>query len=253
MTLYAVWELATVSVTGVTLNKSSATLTEGDTLTLTATVAPTNATNKNVTWKSSDTTVATVSNGVVTAKKAGTATITVATADGNKTATCTVTVKAKTISVTGVTLNKTSATLTEGDTLTLTATVAPTNATNKNVTWKSSDTTVATVSNGVVTAKKAGTATITVMTADGSKTATCTVTVKAAFDPDALTFTVGSAKAIAGKTVTVDIVISNNPGIAGFSFKVGYYSSVMSLIGYDCPGWAANSSGFDEDPANNPV
>ena len=253
VTLYAVWELATVSVTGVTLNKSSATLTEGDTLTLTATVAPTNATNKNVTWKSSDTTVATVSNGVVTAKKAGTATITVATADGNKTATCTVTVKAKTISVTGVTLNKTSATLTEGDTLTLTATVAPTNATNKNVTWKSSDTTVATVSNGVVTAKKAGTATITVMTADGSKTATCTVTVKAAFDPDALTFTVGSAKAIAGKTVTVDIVISNNPGIAGFSFKVGYDSSVMTLIGYDCPGWTANSSGFDEDPTNNPV
>ncbi|MBO5280221.1 MAG: leucine-rich repeat protein [Clostridia bacterium] len=157
------------------------------------------------------------------------------------------------IPVTGVTLNKSSATLTEGDTLTLTATVAPTNATNKNVTWKSSDTTVATVSNGVVTAKKAGTATITVMTADGSKTATCTVTVKAAFDPNALTFTVGSAKAIAGKTATVDIVISNNPGIAGFSFKVGYDSSVMTLIGYDCPGWAANSSGFDEDPANNPV
>ncbi|MBO5280596.1 MAG: InlB B-repeat-containing protein [Clostridia bacterium] len=93
VTLYAVWELATVSVTGVTLNKSSATLTEGDTLTLTATVAPTNATNKNVTWKSSDTTVATVSNGVVTAKKAGTATITVTTADGSKTETCAVTVR----------------------------------------------------------------------------------------------------------------------------------------------------------------
>lgn len=157
------------------------------------------------------------------------------------------------IAVENVTLNKTSATLTEGDTLTLTATVAPTNATNKNMTWKSSDTTVATVSNGVVTAKKAGTATITVTTADGSKTATCTVTVKAAFDPNALTFTVESAKAIAGKTVTVGIVISNNPGIAGFSFKVGYDSSVMTLIGYDCPGWVANSSGFDEDPTNNPV
>lgn len=157
------------------------------------------------------------------------------------------------ISVERVTLNKTSATLTVGDTLTLTATITPTNATNKNVTWKSSDTTVATVSNGVVTAKKAGTATITVTTADGSKTATCTVTVKSTFDPNTLTFTVESAKATAGKTISVDIVISNNPGIAGFSFKVGYDSSAMSLVGYECPGWEASSSSFDEDPTKNPV
>ena len=81
--------------------------------------------------------------------------------------------------VESVSLDKTSITLTEGDSETLTATVSPSNATNKNVSWKSSDESVATVSNGKVTALKAGTATITVTTDDGSKTATCQVTVEA--------------------------------------------------------------------------
>ena len=165
------------SVVNVTLDKTSVTLTEGDVTTLTATVSPSNATNKNVIWSSSDNTVATVSNGKVTAVKAGTATITVKTEDGNKTATCTVTVNARTYPVESVTLDKTSVTLTEGDVTTLTATVTPSNATNKNVIWSSSDNTVATVSDGKVTAVKAGTATITVKTKDGNKSATCTVTV----------------------------------------------------------------------------
>ena len=163
-------------VTSVSLNKSTATLTEGETLTLTATVNPSNATNKNVSWKSSNTSVATVSNGKVTAVKAGSATITVTTEDGDKTATCEVTVKAI-VNVTSVSLNKTTASLTEGESLTLTASINPYNATNKNVTWKSSNTSVATVSNGKVTAVKAGSATITVTTKDGNKTATCSVTV----------------------------------------------------------------------------
>ena len=167
-----------IAVTGVSLDKTSIELTEGDELTLTATVNPDNATNKNVTWSSSDNTIASVSSGKVTALKAGKATITVQTADGGKTATCEVTVNAKVYPVTGVTLDKTSATLTEGDELTLTATVNPDNATNKNITWSSSDNTVASVSNGKVTALKAGKATITVQTADGGKTATCEVTVK---------------------------------------------------------------------------
>lgn len=85
-----------VAVTGVTLNKSSLTLTEGESETLVATVKPTNAANKKVTWTSSDETVAKVdANGKVTALKAGTATITVKTVDGNKTATATITVKEK--------------------------------------------------------------------------------------------------------------------------------------------------------------
>ena len=165
-------------VTGVTLDKTSATLTEGDEFVLTATVNPSNATNKTVTWSSSDKTVATVSDGKVTALKAGKATITVTTEDGGKTATCEVTVNAKVYPVTGVTLDKTSATLTEGDEFVLTATVNPSNATNKTVTWSSSDKTVAAVSDGKVAALKAGRATITVTTEDGGKTATCEVIVR---------------------------------------------------------------------------
>ena len=119
-----------------------------------------------------------VSNGKVTAVKAGTATITVRTEDGNKSASCAVTVAPKTYPVESVTLNKTAIELTEGEKITLTATVNPSNATNKNVSWSSSDAGVATVANGEVTAVKAGTATITVKTEDGNKTATGTVTVK---------------------------------------------------------------------------
>ncbi|WP_288517366.1 Ig-like domain-containing protein [uncultured Treponema sp.] len=85
-----------VSVTGVSLDKTSAELDVGDTLTLKATIEPANATNQNVSWSSSDENVATVANGTVTAKTAGTAVITVKTADGGKEATCTITVKEKT-------------------------------------------------------------------------------------------------------------------------------------------------------------
>ena len=166
-------------VTGVTLDKTSAELTEGDELVLAATVSPANASNKNVTWTSSDETVATVKDGKVTALKPGTVRIIVKTSDGGKTAECQVTVVAKVYPVTGVTLDKTSAELTEGDELVLAATVSPTNATNKNVTWTSSDETVATVKDGKVTALKPGTAKITVKTEDGGKTAECVVQVKA--------------------------------------------------------------------------
>ena len=169
-----------ISVTGVTLDKTSLTLTSGETETLTATVSPSDATDPSLTWSSNNLNVASVSStGVVTARKAGTAVITVTTNDGGKTATCTVTVKAPVIPVTGVTLDKTSLTLTEGETQALTATVSPSNASDKTVSWLSNNTTVATVSSdGVVTAKKAGTATITVTTVDGDKIATCSVTVK---------------------------------------------------------------------------
>lgn len=170
----------TVPVTGVNVNPTSKTLTVGDTQQLTATVTPSNATNKNMTWSSSNTNVATVSaSGLVTAKTAGTAAITVKTADGSKTATSTITVSAPAaVSVTGVSVSPASRTLTMGGTQQLTATVSPSNATNKNVTWSSSNTSVATVStSGLVTAKAGGAATITVKTADGSKTATSTITV----------------------------------------------------------------------------
>jgi hypothetical protein len=121
--------------------------------------------------------VATVSTGgVVTGVSVGTAIITVKTDDGGKTATCNVTVNP--ISVTGVSLNKTTTSLNVGATETLIPTITPSNATNQNVTWSSSPTSVATVSaSGVVTGVAAGSATITVTTAEGGKTATCSVSV----------------------------------------------------------------------------
>jgi len=147
----------------------------------------------------------------------------------NTSKTITITAPSTTVAVTGVSLNKTSTTLTVGETETLTATVVPTNATNKNVSWTSSNTSVASVSNGVITAKAAGTATITVKTADGSKTATCTVTVNAPVVENAPNVKIVSATGKAGKTVDVVIEISNNPGIAYLSFNLGYDRSKMTL------------------------
>ncbi|GHV67934.1 hypothetical protein FACS1894199_14350 [Bacteroidia bacterium] len=168
-----------ITPVSVSLNKTSTTLLIDSTETLTATVLPATATNQNVSWGSSDATVASVdSTGKVTAKAAGTATITVTTADGSKTATCTVTVSAASVAVTGVTISPTTLSLAPNATQKLTAIIAPTNATNKDVTWTSSNTSVATVAtDGRVTAKAVGTATITVTTDDGSKMATCAVTV----------------------------------------------------------------------------
>ena len=162
--------------TSVALNKTTLTLDIGKTSNLRATVYPSNASNKKCTWSSSNTSVATVdSNGKVTAKASGTATITVKTANG-KTASCNVTVQAVQAVPTSVSLNKTSLTLDVGKSYTLTKTVSPSNAVT-SYTWRSSNTSVATVDkNGKVTAKASGTATITVKTSNG-KTATCKVTV----------------------------------------------------------------------------
>ena len=165
----------TVAVESVTLSKSSLELTEGETATLTATVKPDNATNKTVTWSSDKTSVATVdANGKVTAVAEGTATITAKA--GDKTATCSVTVKKSVVAVESVTLDITYTILNTGETLTLTATVKPDNATDKTVTWSSSNSSVATVdANGKVTAVAQGTAIVTAKA--GDKTATCTVIV----------------------------------------------------------------------------
>ena len=166
-------------VTGVSLAPASLDLAVSGSSTLTATISPSNATNKNVTWTSSEPTIASVSSaGLVTGLKAGNATITVTTVDGGFTDTCEVSVH--NVAVTGVTLNKTSETAYVGSSFSLTATVQPTNATNKGVFWTSSNTSVATVnSNGVVSPLAAGTTIITVTTADGGFTATCTLTVQA--------------------------------------------------------------------------
>ena len=165
----------TVSVTGVSLNKTSATLTEGNTTTLTATVSPSNATNKAVTWSSDNTGVATVdNNGKITAKATGTANITVKTANGGKTATCKVTVVKPTVSATGVSITNKPSYLaldyasSDNDTFQAQISVKPSNATNKEVTWTSSNTNAVTVdTNGKVKATGRGMATVSCTTKDG--------------------------------------------------------------------------------------
>ena len=165
-------------VTGITLSETSLTLTTGTTQTLTASIQPTNANNKKVTWKSSDESVATIDQtGKVTAVAKGSCTITATAADGSGVkAECAVTVIQL---VTGITLDSTSMTLPTGTTQTLTASIQPTNANNKKVTWKSNDESVATVDQtGKVTAVAKGSCTITATAADGSGVkAECEVTV----------------------------------------------------------------------------
>ena len=170
---------APIPVTGVTVGPTSTSVYVGETVTLIASVIPADATNQNVSWSSSDATIASVDkNGVVTGIAIGTATITVTTEDGGYTADCVVSVVKKDVTpVTGVKLDKTSASLKVGESLALTATVIPDDATNKNVSWSSSNSKVATVINGVVKAVADGKATITVTTEDGGYTSTCEVTV----------------------------------------------------------------------------
>lgn len=139
---------------------------------------PANATNQKIIWSSDKPSIASVDNGKVTAQKKGSATITAKSEDGNYTATCLVTVYP---AITGITLNQTSVSLGTSwlstKTASLKATVTPAD-TNQNVTWTSSDDSVASVdSNGKVTALKKGVAIITATTDDGAKSATCTINV----------------------------------------------------------------------------
>ena len=193
-------------VTSVSLSNTSLALTETETFQLTATVNPSNATDKTVTWSSSNPTVATVSgNGLVTAVKEGSATITAKA--GDKTATCKVSVAKKVIAVSSVTLNKTSLSLTEQDTFQLTATVNPSDATDKTVTWTSSNYSIATVDrNGLVTAVAAGSATITAQA--GDKRATCTVTVNKKPNPaTSITLDHSSLQLARGATFTLQATV----------------------------------------------
>ena len=230
-----------IALTGIEIDDTVLTLVVGEQATLSAIPVPSNASEYSVNWTSSNTSVATVSSdGVITAKSVGTSTITVKTSDGKFSDTCTVTVRAAEVPVTGVTLDKTTLSMTVGDTQSLTATVSPSNASDKTVSWISSNSSVATVSSsGVVTAKSAGSATITVSTKDGGKTATCTVTVKSPSVPvtgvslnyTTLSLNVGETKSLVAtiypsnatnKSITYS---SSNSSVA----SVDYYGKVTAV------------------------
>ena len=179
VTLYAVWKESVIAVNGLNINPTSMEITVGKSQKITATISPSNATNKGVTYNSSNTSVATVDkNGNVRGVKAGIAKITV-TANGDKHyhKECTVTVKSNVVVATGIKISPTSKTIKVGETFKIIPTITPSNASNKKVTYSTSQTGIITMSNGVVKGLKEGTTVITATTSNG-KTATCKVTVE---------------------------------------------------------------------------
>ncbi|MDE6312354.1 MAG: Ig-like domain-containing protein [Lachnospiraceae bacterium] len=236
---------AAVKATKITLNAKSRELTVGKSITLKVkSVTPKNA-SKAVTWKTSNKKVATVnSKGKVTAKKAGSATITAVSKTNKKvTATCKIKVYAK---VNKITLNYTSKKLKEGESFTLKATVSPKKA-KQDVTYRSADTTVATVnSNGKVTAKKTGSTTITVTSKDNNKVSTtCKITVQQAAVPTGtLTPKKVYASIIAMKSKYPEGMPWTNDNF--YAWKGGIYYG-----GYGCAGFAfaMSDAAFGELPA----
>lgn len=166
-----------VAVTGMTLEKKSIEVEKGKTEAINAIITPENATRKAITWTSSDTNVATVTNGVVKGISAGTAIITATTKDGNFTDTCEVTVTQN--AVTGIRISEKLIDLGMGYKKQITATVMPDDATDKSVEWTSENPEIATVSdNGTITGKSYGRTVVTATTTDGGYTAKCVVRVK---------------------------------------------------------------------------
>ena len=166
-----------VPIQSISLNESTINMEVGESETLEATVLPENASDKSVTWTSEDPTIATVEDGLVRAVAEGHTTIIATGSDGITWAGCSVYVTDPSPSVKSVSLNESTLEIGLGENSTLTATVIPHNAVDKSVIWESSDTDVATVENGVITAVGVGETTIKVTTVDGGFTATCIVTV----------------------------------------------------------------------------
>ena len=222
---------APVAVSSITLSESKLDMFVGDNVTLTATVLPAEATEKDVTWTSSDASVATVVNGKVTAVGAGDATIT-ATA-GGKSATCKVTVSTKTpepVLITGITLKDTS--MKVGDKKTLTAVIAPADATNQALRWSIENSDIASIdeTTGVVTALKEGTTKVTAKATDGSGvSATCKLTVEKKDSTIVIPGEDGGAGIIAGGAIISGIGGDDVP-FTDVSFRNYYYNAVKWAV-----------------------
>ena len=191
-----------VKVTGISLDKNNLELKIGDTYTLTSTITPNNATNKEVEWSSNNSDVATVENGKIVAKNKGEAKITVKSKDTGVSATCNVKVVKK---VTEISISESAVNLNVGDESTLNYTIGPDDATNKEVEWISSNSDVVSVDNGKVIAKKTGTANITVKSKDTGISASCKITVTARVE--SIELQKNSYTVIKGKKLTINPVI----------------------------------------------
>lgn len=229
-----------IPVTGITISPTNTDVSVNSTVTLSATITPSNATNKGVVWSSSNSNVASVDqSGVVTGHIVGqSATIYAKSAENNSiSASCTVNVKA--IAVQSVSLDQDSATIAIGDELTLTHTISPANATNTNVTWLSNNQSVATVSNGVVSALAEGEAIITVKTDDGNHTASCVVTVVDPSDlPQTTTVTIDCTKLASPSYSANGITLtsskaggSSDPAISSNNELRIYANNTMTISG----------------------
>ncbi len=220
--LVTIMAVPIIPVSGLTLNQTSATLQPTNTLMLTATVLPSNATDKTVTWSSNSANATVNSSGVVTAISTGSAIITAKTLSGGLTAICALTIIAP---VTSISLSPTSFTLYTGSTKQLAATILPSNATNKNLTWSSSNTSVATVNSlGVVTGVSAGSTIIRVQTVDGGFVATSAVTVT--IGVKSITLNTGNLSLLTGATFQAIATIA--PFNA--TNKMMTWSSAMSRV-----------------------
>ncbi len=222
----------TIDVTSINLNKTETTILEEGTEQLSAIISPDNATNKHITWSSSNVDVVKVDDkGTITGVKTGEATITAKSSNGMS-VTCKVNVKSKTIKVTGIQMNKKKVSISVNKKAQLSATVSPSNATNQNVKWSSSNTNIATVdSKGVVTAKAKGTATITVETIDGGFKDTSTITVNVPVTGITLNKT-SDTISINNKTTLVATITPNNAN----NTNVSWISSNTNIATVDTKG-----------------
>ncbi|MEK3799419.1 Ig-like domain-containing protein [Peribacillus sp. FSL H8-0477] len=196
--------------TSLKLSKASLHIIKNQTVNAKATIAPSNAANKTVRWKSSNTKAAKVdSNGNIKGIANGSATIT-ATAQDNSKVYKRVTVK---VSTKTVKINKSSLTVTTGKTGQLTATVSPADSTNKGVVWSTSNKKIATVSSkGKVTGKSKGTATITA-TVKGAKAVKIKVSVKSPIVPSSVKLNKTSTSIVQGKTLTLLATVSPSKAV----------------------------------------
>jgi uncharacterized protein YjdB len=219
-----------IPVTGIQLNQSSLQLVVNTTATLVAIFVPVNATNQMIRWSSNNASVATVNNGRVTAITSGNAVITAMAADGGFIATCTVTVPLPNIPVTSITLTPSTMILGLKQTATLTATILPANATNKTLTWISSNPTIVSTnprnvdSNSImVTGNNTGNATITATCNSVQTTTRITVVspiVSIRLVPASLLMTVGSSSRTSvifqpiQSAIPITSWTSSNPAVA---------------------------------------
>ena len=217
----------TINLKGISLNKTNLTIKENATQKLDVIYNPSNATNKKITWKSSNTNIVKVdSNGNITGVKPGSATITAVSNDGGYVATTKITVEQLSKKVSGISLDKEELNMVVGNEETLKATIKPSYAENKKIIWESSNESVATVKDGIITAKKAGTVEIKAITEDGKKEVICKVNVSnppiesISFKEEQQTVYIGSTKTLItvsnpiNSSIENPIWTSSNPKVA---------------------------------------